>query len=86
MMMHRSEKDEVGSRESAMFGKPLLTVFQSILQELRCDFYGMRRSLKCRICFQLLEEPFTVGCGHTFCYSVRYHPSNRVAFCAAICN
>lgn len=24
----------------------------------------------CKVCFKYLYEPYTLGCGHTFCYSV----------------
>ncbi|KAI9650144.1 E3 ubiquitin ligase [Ciborinia camelliae] len=33
------------------------------------DLIGMRRSLTCSICDQLLYEPWTLQCGHTYCYS-----------------
>lgn len=28
----------------------------------------IRTSVTCTICVQLLYEPFTLGCGHTYCY------------------
>ncbi|ESZ98848.1 hypothetical protein SBOR_0706 [Sclerotinia borealis F-4128] len=33
------------------------------------DLIGMRGSLTCSICDQLLYEPWTLQCGHTYCYS-----------------
>ncbi|QSZ28641.1 hypothetical protein DSL72_003140 [Monilinia vaccinii-corymbosi] len=35
----------------------------------REDLLGMRGSLTCSICDQLLYEPWTLQCGHTYCYS-----------------
>ena len=42
----------------------------------------IRSLLQCGICIRPLYEPFTLACGHTFCYSVRgprvYDPLGRV--------
>jgi hypothetical protein len=32
----------------------------------------IQASVTCTICIQLLYEPYTLGCGHTFCYGVSY--------------
>jgi len=29
----------------------------------------IRNSITCKVCFRLLYEPFTIACGHTYCYS-----------------
>lgn len=29
----------------------------------------LRSSITCKVCFRLLYEPFTIACGHTYCYS-----------------
>lgn len=29
----------------------------------------IRSSITCKVCFRLLYEPFTIACGHTYCYS-----------------
>ncbi|TVY80383.1 putative RING finger protein [Lachnellula suecica] len=42
----------------------LATVFKS-------DLENIRTLVTCSICDQLLYEPWTLGCGHTYCYSVR---------------
>lgn len=47
------------------------------LQELRAaifqtDLEHMRNLVTCSICDQLLYEPFTIQCGHTYCYSVSW--------------
>jgi hypothetical protein len=42
----------------------LATVFKS-------DLTNIRSLVTCSICDQLLYEPWTLGCGHTYCYSVR---------------
>ncbi|POS83350.1 hypothetical protein EPUL_005186, partial [Erysiphe pulchra] len=36
---------------------------------LRSDFKSMRTLATCSICDQLLYEPWTIACGHTYCYS-----------------
>lgn len=41
----------------------LATVFKS-------DLTNIRNLVTCSICDQLLYEPWTLGCGHTYCYSV----------------
>ncbi|RAL62421.1 hypothetical protein DID88_004987 [Monilinia fructigena] len=40
-----------------------------LAKRFRDDLLGMRRSLTCSICDQLLYEPWTLQCGHTYCYS-----------------
>ncbi|KAA8576318.1 hypothetical protein MFRU_009g02080 [Monilinia fructicola] len=40
-----------------------------LAKRFREDLLGMRRSLTCSICDQLLYEPWTLQCGHTYCYS-----------------
>lgn len=30
---------------------------------------GLRSLATCKICFRMLYEPYTLGCGHTYCYS-----------------
>src|SRR6187402_3177847 len=43
----------------------LATVFKS-------DLTNIRNLVTCSICDQLLYEPWTLGCGHTYCYSVSW--------------
>lgn len=37
---------------------------------LKGDLKSLRSMVTCKVCFKLLYEPYTLGCGHTFCYSV----------------
>jgi len=37
----------------------------------KSDLTDIRNLVTCSICDQLLYEPWTLGCGHTYCYSVR---------------
>jgi len=41
------------------------------LKALRTDFDSLRSHLTCKICDRLLYQPYTIACGHTYCYSVR---------------
>lgn len=40
------------------------------LKALRSDFDSLRSHLTCKICDRLLYQPYTIACGHTYCYSV----------------
>ncbi|RKF63434.1 RNA polymerase II elongation factor [Erysiphe neolycopersici] len=42
---------------------------KNIEATLRSDFKCMRVLATCSICDQLLYEPWTIACGHTYCYS-----------------
>lgn len=46
-----------------------LTVTQ-LSATLRGDLTSIRGICTCTICDQLLYEPWTLGCGHTYCYGV----------------
>ncbi|KAL1595715.1 E3 ubiquitin ligase [Paraconiothyrium brasiliense] len=39
------------------------------LQVLRSEFDSLRSHLTCKICDRLLYQPYTIACGHTYCYS-----------------
>ncbi|KAF2644255.1 hypothetical protein P280DRAFT_477653 [Massarina eburnea CBS 473.64] len=39
------------------------------LHALRTEFDVLRTHLTCKICDRLLYQPFTIACGHTYCYS-----------------
>ncbi|KAI9744806.1 MAG: hypothetical protein M1818_001731 [Claussenomyces sp. TS43310] len=41
----------------------------SLIEIFRADLQAMRSLATCTICDQLLYEPWTLGCGHTYCYS-----------------
>jgi len=72
-----SKADEVGrSLGSGVVapwdsGWPANTTQQ--LKVLRTDFDSLRSHLTCKICDRLLYQPYTIACGHTYCYTVRTH-------------
>ncbi|KAJ4301177.1 E3 ubiquitin ligase [Kalmusia sp. IMI 367209] len=39
------------------------------LKALHSDFDSLRSHLTCKICDRLLYQPYTISCGHTYCYS-----------------
>ena len=41
------------------------------LKALKSDFDGLRSHLTCKICDRMLYQPYTIACGHTYCYTVR---------------
>ncbi|KAI9809858.1 MAG: hypothetical protein M1825_000291 [Sarcosagium campestre] len=52
----------------------------ALRQIYEADLKGLRSMVVCRVCFKLLYEPFTLSCGHTFCYSCtsQWFEANRV--------
>lgn len=43
----------------------------AVAQLYKNDLDSIRATVTCSVCDQLLYEPWTLGCGHTYCYSVR---------------
>jgi len=41
---------------------------RDLLQTLESSVDDLRSLVTCRICLRLLYEPYTIACGHTFCY------------------
>ncbi|KAF2854894.1 hypothetical protein T440DRAFT_442338 [Plenodomus tracheiphilus IPT5] len=39
------------------------------LKALKTDFDSLRSHLTCKICDHLLYQPYTISCGHTYCYT-----------------
>jgi hypothetical protein len=39
------------------------------LKSLKAEFDGLRAHLTCKICDRLLYQPYTIACGHTYCYT-----------------
>ncbi|KAH8726323.1 hypothetical protein GQ44DRAFT_651379 [Phaeosphaeriaceae sp. PMI808] len=39
------------------------------LKALKSDFDSLRSHLTCKICDRLLYQPYTISCGHTYCYT-----------------
>ncbi|KAF2134071.1 hypothetical protein P153DRAFT_306909 [Dothidotthia symphoricarpi CBS 119687] len=39
------------------------------LTALKADFSDLRSHLTCKICDRLLYQPYTISCGHTYCYT-----------------
>ncbi len=56
------------------------THWRQQLKALKAEFDGLRSHLTCKICDRLLYQPYTIACGHTYCYSVRkqLHQSYQV--------
>ena len=40
------------------------------LKVLKTEFDSLRTHLTCKICDRLLYQPYTISCGHTYCYTV----------------
>lgn len=49
----------------------LLTLVPQLATSFKTDLTKIRSLVTCAVCDQLLYEPWTLGCGHTYCYSVR---------------
>lgn len=41
------------------------------LKALKSEFDSLRSHLTCKVCDRLLYQPYTIACGHTYCYTVR---------------
>ncbi|TAQ90472.1 hypothetical protein B7494_g1200 [Chlorociboria aeruginascens] len=52
---------------SAVMAKP----DPDLASKFKADLTDLRNLATCSICDQLLYEPWTLGCGHTYCYSVK---------------
>ncbi|KAH7077170.1 hypothetical protein FB567DRAFT_143672 [Paraphoma chrysanthemicola] len=39
------------------------------LKLLRTDLDSLRQNLTCKICARLFYQPYTIACGHTYCYT-----------------
>lgn len=64
------EKSGVSSLVSRRVpGTSTLTRLQ-LVNTLQGHIDDLRTSLQCGICVRPLYEPFTLACGHTFCYTV----------------
>lgn len=50
-----------------------------LLKTIDKDLEDIRSIITCRVCVKPLYEPFTIECGHTFCYSclVSWFEKNR---------
>ena len=42
---------------------------EQTLKALQTDVDAMRQIVTCKICHRLLYEPYSLACGHTYCYS-----------------
>lgn len=40
------------------------------LKTLKSEFDSLRSHLTCKVCDRLLYQPYTIACGHTYCYTV----------------
>lgn len=71
-----SETEASGVRTHWNTGRckvPLLTRSQ-LVNTLQGHVDDIRSRLQCGICIRPLYEPFSLACGHTFCYTVSGHP------------
>lgn len=50
------------------------------LKAMKTDFDNMRSLVTCKICDRLLYQPYTVACGHTYCYTVRHYKSPPLCY------
>lgn len=67
-----SRADEVRSHAHAhALLKEIAADAAQQLKALRSDFDGLRSHLTCKICDRMLYQPYTIACGHTYCYTVR---------------
>lgn len=41
----------------------------SLIQSLETNLDDLRALVTCQVCIRPLYEPYTIACGHTFCYS-----------------
>lgn len=62
--------DEVRSRAHAPQEERGTDTAQQ-LKALKSEFDGLRTHLTCKICDRMLYQPYTIACGHTYCYTVR---------------
>ncbi|OAL06817.1 hypothetical protein IQ06DRAFT_263240 [Phaeosphaeriaceae sp. SRC1lsM3a] len=42
---------------------------EELLKTLKSDFDSLRSHLTCKICDRLIYQPYTISCGHTYCYT-----------------
>lgn len=69
----RARRSPLGRR-----GGPILTRSQ-LVNTLQGHVDDIRARLQCGICIRPLYEPFSLACGHTFCYTVSGQPSNSLS-------
>lgn len=50
-------------------GEPAPCAHETMLQKLQVDLTAMRDLITCKICQRFLYEPYSLSCGHTFCYT-----------------
>ncbi|KAI9893966.1 MAG: hypothetical protein M1814_004736 [Vezdaea aestivalis] len=78
----QSSKDSINSRRSARrvtsidndkilakdYSRHQMEATLATIKTLKADIETLRSIVTCKICTRLLYEPYTVSCGHTFCY------------------
>nr|OQO20241.1 hypothetical protein B0A51_11974 [Rachicladosporium sp. CCFEE 5018] len=42
--------------------------YQVALRKLEPDLEAMRQLITCKMCYRFLTEPYSLACGHTYCY------------------
>ena len=66
-----SKSDEVRFDTGYAQQKERRTDTTQQLKALKGEFDSLRSHLTCKVCDRLLYQPYTIACGHTYCYTVR---------------
>lgn len=77
-----NKTDEVGLPRNATEHAAGMLTLQQQLRALRSDFDSLRSHITCKICDRILYQPYTISCGHTYCYTVS--DSNECLFQASL--
>lgn len=69
-MSHQTGSDSSGVKAlcDANPAKDTVCRHESTLQTLNTDIDAIRQLITCKICTRLLTEPYSLACGHTYCY------------------
>ncbi|KAI9865956.1 MAG: hypothetical protein M1813_001923 [Trichoglossum hirsutum] len=51
--------------------EPKVDEKQQLIQSLKADLTKLQQIATCKICIKFLYEPYTLSCGHTYCYEIK---------------
>ncbi|KAH0559829.1 hypothetical protein GP486_003654 [Trichoglossum hirsutum] len=51
--------------------EPQIDEKQQLIQSLKADLTKLQQIATCKICIKFLYEPYTLSCGHTYCYEIK---------------
>ncbi|KAI9765826.1 MAG: hypothetical protein M1840_007108 [Geoglossum simile] len=51
--------------------EPKVDEKQQLIQSLKADLTRLQQIVTCKICIKFLYEPYTLSCGHTYCYEIK---------------